>query len=285
MNAREVARMAIALAAERDWPVFPVTARKTPTIPGKGGHAHASTDPATIAAMWADHPGPLIGVRTGATSGISVLDIDSYVPSANQWLASNSHRLARTETYETRRSGVHLYYAHPPGLRCSVGQIAPGVDIKADGGYVVWWHAIGLACLDRREPASWPEWCVPDVPTPKTSPNGEFAASRKDKTDQSGCYPDRVEAYIRTLLARISSAPDGCKHYVLLRCSRAIGGVITSAQISADVAHQRISDALALNPSRIRNWLGAYRTISDGLADGMQHPFTLADRPYGRQAA
>ena len=101
MNAREVARMAIALAAERDWPVFPVTARKTPTIPGKGGHAHASTDPTAIAAMWADHPGPLIGVRTGATSGISVLDIDSYVPSANQWLNANSHRLARTETYET----------------------------------------------------------------------------------------------------------------------------------------------------------------------------------------
>jgi hypothetical protein len=24
-------------------------------------------------------------------------------------------------------------------LRCSRGRIAPGVDVRADGGYVIWW--------------------------------------------------------------------------------------------------------------------------------------------------
>ena len=99
------------------------------------------------------------------------------------------------------------------------------------------------------------------------------------------CTDDRIEAYIGSLLARISSATEGTKHDTLLRCSRAIGGVIAAAGISVDLAHQRISNALMLNPSRVANWQGAYRTITDGLADGMAHPFTLADRPYDRWTA
>jgi hypothetical protein len=34
---------------------------------------------------------------------------------------------------------LHFFFQHAPGLRCSRGLIAPGVDVRADGGYVIWW--------------------------------------------------------------------------------------------------------------------------------------------------
>ncbi len=48
---------------------------KAPTIPGPGGHKHAAADPAELRAFWRRYPGPLVGVRTGEASGLSVLDI------------------------------------------------------------------------------------------------------------------------------------------------------------------------------------------------------------------
>src|SRR3954469_19224975 len=60
--------------ARYGWPVFPLTGK----IPFKDsrGYKDATTDELQIQAMWRMHPTANIGLATGATSGVIVLDID-----------------------------------------------------------------------------------------------------------------------------------------------------------------------------------------------------------------
>lgn len=52
----------------------------------------------------------------------------------------------------------HLFFQHEFGLKCSAGRIAVGVDVRADGGYVIWWPGIGLPVISEKPMAMWPEW-------------------------------------------------------------------------------------------------------------------------------
>jgi Bifunctional DNA primase/polymerase, N-terminal len=82
----------------------------------------------------------LVGVETGGVNGFDVLDVD---PDGLEWFRANQHRLPETRAHVTRRRGLHLFFHAWPTLRCSVGRIAPGVDVRAEGGYVIWWPREG----------------------------------------------------------------------------------------------------------------------------------------------
>src|SRR5262249_55774793 len=62
----------------------------------------------------------LWGVPTGVVSGIDVLDID---PDGLGWFEANRHRIPVTRVHRTPRGGLHLFFKHAPGLRCSRGRI------------------------------------------------------------------------------------------------------------------------------------------------------------------
>jgi hypothetical protein len=49
-----------------------------------------------------------------------------------------------------------LFFQHQRGLRCSTSKIELGVDVRADGGYVVWWPASGGRVLCEGPIAPWP---------------------------------------------------------------------------------------------------------------------------------
>jgi hypothetical protein len=72
--------------------------------------------------------------------------------------------LPATRVHRTRSGGLHLLFRHHAGLKCSVGRIATGVDVRADGGYVIWWPAAGLPVLCRGPLAPWPAWLRPTSP-------------------------------------------------------------------------------------------------------------------------
>jgi hypothetical protein len=99
---------------------------------------------------------PLVGFPTGAVNGVDVLDIDG--PAGAAWYDANHDRLPLTQTHSTRR-GKHFLFRHAAGLRCSESRIAPGVDVRASGGYVIWWPREGFAVEDA-EIADWPEWLL-----------------------------------------------------------------------------------------------------------------------------
>jgi hypothetical protein len=51
---------------------------------------------------------------------------------------------------------VHFVFRHRAGLESSEGLIAPGVDIRADKGAVIWWPASGYKVLSSAPVAEWP---------------------------------------------------------------------------------------------------------------------------------
>jgi hypothetical protein len=99
---------------------------------------------------------PLVGVPTGTVNGFDVLDIDL---AALGWRDQNRDRFPLTQVHTTRSGGWHFLFKHHEGLRNSASRIAPGVDVRADGGFVIWWAREGLP-FTHAELAEWPEWLL-----------------------------------------------------------------------------------------------------------------------------
>jgi hypothetical protein len=178
--AGETCRLAQNLARNCGYAVLPCHGDKSPAC--SHGFTDASSEPAAIARLWDRYPAPLVGIATGAVSGISVIDIDVKHDAALAWWRANEHRIPATRSYRTRSGGVHLYLLHAAGLGCSVGKLALGIDVRADGGYAVSWFAAGLACLDHSPPAAWPAWMLAQLmPQPKPEHQERRSGDRADK--------------------------------------------------------------------------------------------------------
>jgi hypothetical protein len=105
------------------------------------GHLDATTDPAQIRRWWSMWPDANIGIATGP-SGLIVIDVDDKDDrhGSHDWCAliEELGRLDETMIIDTPSGGFHLYY-RAAGLEIpSKNKVfGPGVDIKAQGGYVV----------------------------------------------------------------------------------------------------------------------------------------------------
>ena len=147
--------LAAALAfARRGWPVLPLhhpvdgvcsCGRSDCPSPGKhpqtpNGLRDASTDPTIINQWWQRWPNANIGVATGSVSRIVVLDIDAGKGGLESWEElQDLHGRVDTLVCYTGGGGIHLYFEAPADiqLKSGSGEIAPGIDTRAEGGYVV----------------------------------------------------------------------------------------------------------------------------------------------------
>lgn len=164
---------ALALAAEgvpvfpcRDDPMKRKGIHKTPLTPH--GFKNATTDVATITGWWANYPDALIGMPTGAASGIDVLDIDSGKDdtdgdSARAYLAEHSDLPGGTFAYRTQSGGMHICYRALPGAPNDTNIIVPGVDGRAAGGYVVRWDQHDCPVVNFAPIAAWPAHVLKDI--------------------------------------------------------------------------------------------------------------------------
>jgi hypothetical protein len=162
-------RAATIYAIELGWRVFPLhsiidgacscgSAACTGTKPGKHprtprGCLDATADPAQIRAWWTQWPEANVGVATGG--GLVVIDIDPRHGGEEGFddVVERLGRLPDTVEAVTGSRGRHIYLRVPEGVevRNSASALAPGVDVRGEGGYVVAFH--GVAC-DWRE--RWP---------------------------------------------------------------------------------------------------------------------------------
>lgn len=221
----EARRVAANLARNCGYAVFPCSNKKVPIrakAEGGQGYKDATTDPDRIAWLWKHWPGPLIGVATGAVSGVDVLDIDSarHVPAAAWYEAAKPRGLASL-TFKTRSGGYHVYFQHAAGLTCSSNKLAFGVDVKSNGGAAIFWFAAGTECVDPTPPAPWPAWLL-DCVTWKPPPPPEPTWTEK---------PEHAEKAIDGILRAVASAREGERNGILFwgACrlrERAINGQI-----------------------------------------------------------
>jgi hypothetical protein len=123
----------------RRWSVIPMQSRgKQPAIRWlEFQHRHADRE--EVRAWFARWPAGNVGIVTGAISGLVVLDIDPKhggEASLAEWTRRHGPLPPSIEAV-TGGGGRHVYFAHPGGIvRNKVG-IAPGIDLRGDGGCVV----------------------------------------------------------------------------------------------------------------------------------------------------
>ncbi|TQI74063.1 bifunctional DNA primase/polymerase-like protein [Bosea sp. AK1] len=120
---------ALAMAA-RGFRCFPLLdGSKRPRV--KSWPEEATSDPAIIRSWFAAWPDSNYGVAAG--EGVLILDVDA---SKNGYAALLDIDLPPTLTVKTPGGGEHQYFSGPD-VANSVDRIAPGLDVRSAGGYVV----------------------------------------------------------------------------------------------------------------------------------------------------
>ena len=217
--------------ADHGLPVFPVGHSKIPTCP-RGLNA-ATCDAVEVRTLWRDHPGPLIGVRTGSASGLDCLDLDTTRhPEAAAWHAEHVARLPITRTHQTRSGGLHILFRHLPSLRCSTSKVARGVDVKAEAGCFTWWPANGFPVPVRGPVAGWPAWLaelLTEPPMPAFSP-----AERATLPADAGRRARYIDAAVRQSIQAVATAGEGQRNATLNRETFGLSRFIATGDLSAD---------------------------------------------------
>jgi hypothetical protein len=233
-------RDALRAALGLPYPSFPADRNKVPTTPH--GFKDATLPHAGLATLWSRFPGELIGVPTGEASGLAVLDVDRK-PEAREWYLLNKHRLPETRIHRTRSGGLHLLFKHRPGLRCSIGRIAPGIDIRAGSSCFTWWPATGLEVRDH-ELAEWPDFLTPAPPPierpARIDPSVALTLAKRD----------RLNAQVVGIAKCVERSSKGERNAVLFWGACRIGDLLTNGALSGLVSREWCADLLALAARR-----------------------------------
>ncbi len=147
----------------------------------------ATTDPTKVNHWWACRPDANIGIACNSELVVLDVDVDKGGLKSITDLQKSNGRLPPTWRARTGSGGFHHYFRPPPDmeLRNTVSSIAPGLDTRAKGGFVVappsnhvsggsyeweWWpHRAPLADL--------PEWLTKAAATPaRTKPTEVWRA-------------------------------------------------------------------------------------------------------------
>ena len=235
--------------AEDGFATFPCNRRKRPTC--DHGFKDASADPAAIRDLWQQCPGELVGIATGAVSDLAVLDLDAKHRGAHEWWAAHRARLLPTRVVRSRSGGLHLWYRHAPGLRCSTSAIAPGVDVRAEGGCIIAWHAAGLPVLCQTALAPWPSSLRP----PRAAP-----AQRVPETPR---VPD--DRQIAALVRCVATAPESQRNSRLFWAACRMAGMVASRLLAKGEAEALLVHAAMHAGLPV---IEARRTSRSGLAAG-----------------
>jgi hypothetical protein len=171
MNGVPLAAQAVALGL----PVFPCDGHKKPLT--EHGFYDASRDPAAIRRMFAHPAAALIGVPTGPASGFVVVDVDVKDGKRGAaWLVRHVAAIPATRTHRTVSGGLHLLFRQPDCVEIPNSQsaIAPGVDVRGRGGYVIAPPSLGYSVVVDAPLAEMPAWlveaCRKKPPPPLTPP-------------------------------------------------------------------------------------------------------------------
>jgi Bifunctional DNA primase/polymerase, N-terminal len=272
--------------AAHGWAVFPVhgiVGRRCScgasecSSPGKHpltrrGVKDASSDARIISGWWRSWPGANVALATGSASGVVVIDVDPpHGDISLDRLTDAGYELPQTLAVRTGSGGLHLYYATPDfALGNSAGRLAgislelPGVDLRADGGYVVAPPSVHVSGLryawiaDEAELSPAPAWLTPAEHIPVTEP----AAIEVEAQGSTTAYG---RAALAGELEELGRAPVGTRNHTLNRCAFRLGRLIAGGELSgAEIVAALRARAIGrgLSPREVE------RTIASGLAAG-----------------
>lgn len=249
--------IAAALAyAENGLPVFPCDAgSKRPLT--EHGFTDASRDSATIAGWWKRWPAAMIGMPTGAPSGVWVLDIDDP-----DLFAASAPDLPSTRQVTTGK-GFHLHWRRDPENAVRNAQRhprtgwpfpdMPGAEVRGDGGYVILppsRHPSGrlYAWADDREPVAAPA----DLLAIVTQRRGRASDNREREARAMNGKAGDISPYGLKALAdesaAIRAAGNGEQEHALNSGALKIGALVAGGELDRATARRELLAAgLALS--------------------------------------
>lgn len=104
------------------------------------GLKNATTDRRTVEGWWRPGTPYNVAARTGAVSGLVVVDIDPRHDGDKSLVKLEERHGPLPPTWRsiTGSGGEHIFFQHPGySVRNAVGTIAPGIDLRGEGGYIV----------------------------------------------------------------------------------------------------------------------------------------------------
>jgi len=218
-------------------------------------------DRARIRRWWRQSPDANIGVATGVTSGVVVIDVDPR-HGGDDTLASliaTYGALPPGPTTATGGGGRHLWFAHPRRrVANDAGRLGPGLDVRGDGGYVLVppsRHRGGGTYLWLPYPATpppLPPWLDHLLARPR--------AARAMPTDAAGIA--RGASSIEEELARLRAAREGSRNTSLNLAAFNLGRRCRSPADAHGLEDLLRAEAARLGLSEVE----ASKTIASGFA-------------------
>jgi hypothetical protein len=254
-------------------PVFPCNPLdKGPLTPN--GFKDATTDEAQIRAWWARWPNAMIGVPTGPASGIWVVDTDIDVAkkldgeaTLNQLIAQRG-ALPLTLMTMTPRGGKHRIFSWDAShdIRSSAGRIGPGIDVRGDGGYVIWPPSHTASGGEYR-------WDPDSAPRSVPAPGWLIALAKR-----------KIRAWARAALdyecKAVASAQPGTRNATLNTAAFNLFQIVAGGELDEDeVRNALLAAATACGLIADDGLVSVEATINSGAQAGAQQPRT---RPQPR---
>jgi hypothetical protein len=258
--------------AEVGFPVFPCGPDKKPWC--KNGFYAASTDPEYLEELWRGKHSAYVGVPCGAASGIDILDIDPK-HGGMAWWEKYRASIPETRIHRTRSGGLHVLFQAYPMMRNSQSIIAPGVDTRGTGGYVIWWPPHGCEVLSSAPIVPWPAWLL-QAYLKATKPVLMAKRTIRPRSASSSVSAETARTMVDRVIARVKHASPGQRHYRLRAAACTVGGLIDLAQISEhDALAQLVNAAIDAGAEDHKN---AEKTALWGLKRGAASPIEPKER-------
>ena len=261
--------------AAQGFAVFPCWPRsKTPAV--KRGFKDATTNPATIRRWWLADATYNIAVATGIVSGVLILDVDGAIGATTLHDLEAAHGSLPVTSCSITSAGCHLWFRISDNVQSTAGRVGRGLDIRADGGYVIappsihpdgviyrWSNAAALAAA--------PAWLI-GLTRPKPASISARATLNMRRSGPADAYG---QAALDREIKALAAALPGARNQQLNRASFALHQLVAGGELDGELVHQHLIAATIANGLMTDPHDGprsVERTIASGRAAGLQHP-------------
>ena len=269
--------------AARGWPVLPCheptmdgCSCRRPDCASPGKHPRlrrglhdATLDPTVISRWWRQWPDAGVAVRTGAISGIVVVDVDRHSGGFTSLgeLQRSHGRFPPTLVTFTGGGGRHYWFTHPGhAVPNSTGRLGAGIDIRGDGGYVLAPPSRHVsnrryAWAARPPMAPLPDWVIQRVREPISVPEPPG-----HRSSRAGPW---AGAALTAEVGRVRSSAPGIRNDTLNRAAFCLGQLVGAGYLDDETVRDELTTAAlhaGLTPREI------CATVASGLRAGTRLP-------------